>query len=183
MRVLDTELADVKLIEPTVHEDERGYFFEAFNARVFENLIGVKPNVCQLNESRSVRGTIRGLHAQKEPFSQAKLVRVVRGEILDVAVDCRLDSKTFGRCVSVLLSAENKYQLWIPSGFAHGFQVLSEFCDLSYQVDKYYEPKAQLIVNPLDKFLNIQWNHKMTLTMSDQDRFAPGFLDVFQRPS
>lgn len=182
MRVIDTELADVKLVEPTVYEDERGYFFEAFNARVFGDLTGVKPNICQINESRSVRGTIRGLHAQIEPFSQAKLVRVVRGEILDIAVDCRLDSKTFGRFVSVLLSSENKHQLWIPPGFAHGFQVLSEFCVLSYQVDQYYEPKAQLTVNPLDKFLNIPWNHKLALTMSDQDSSAPGFLDVFQRP-
>lgn len=169
MRILDTEIAYVKIIEPTVYEDERGYFFESYNAHKFEQLKGFRPNFCQSNESFSKKGVIRGLHLQKEPHAQAKLVRVVSGEVLDVVVDCRKNSQTFGQHISVELSAENKRQLWVPAGFCHGFQVLSNFAILNYSVDKPYQPTAEITINCFDETLKIKWKRNIKALRSKSD--------------
>ena len=172
MRILDTEIADVKIIEPTVYEDERGYFFEAYNAQKFEKLMGFCPNFCQSNESGSVKGTIRGLHLQKEPYAQAKLVRVISGEVLDVVVDCRRGSKTFGKHIKVHLNSGNKLQVWMPRGCAHGFQVVSDYCTLSYN------PESQVSIDAFDKALGIDWHKTPEFCMSAQDELAMSFSDA-----
>lgn len=169
MRILDTEIADVKITEPTVYEDERGYFFEAYNAQKFEKLMGFRPNFCQSNESGSVKGTIRGLHLQKEPYAQAKLVRVISGEVLDVVVDCRPHSASFGKRVVIELSASTHKQLWIPKGFAHGFQVLSAYCVFSYQVDNPYNPGSEITIDAFDPGLDVQWPLKNEAKRSVKD--------------
>ena len=178
MRVFDTEIPDVKIIEPTVYEDERGYFFEAYNAQKFEKLMGFCPNFCQSNESGSVKGTIRGLHLQKEHYAQSKLVRVISGEALDVVVDCRRGSKTFGKHIKVHLSSENKLQLWMPRGCAHGFQVISDHCIISYQVDAPYHPESQISIDAFDEVLNIDWQKTLEVQMSPQDKSAVSFTDA-----
>ncbi|MDC0644939.1 dTDP-4-dehydrorhamnose 3,5-epimerase [Alphaproteobacteria bacterium] len=178
MRILDTEIADVKIIEPTVYEDERGYFFEAYNAQKFEKLMGFCPNFCQSNESGSVKGTIRGLHLQKEPYAQAKLVRVISGEVLDVVVDCRRGSKTFGKHIKVHLNSGNKLQVWIPRGCAHGFQAISDYCTLSYEVDAPYNPESQVSIDAFDKVLGIDWHKTPEFCMSAQDELAMSFADA-----
>ncbi|WP_443645130.1 dTDP-4-dehydrorhamnose 3,5-epimerase [Candidatus Ponderosibacter sp. Uisw_141_02] len=178
MRVFDTEIPDVKIIEPTVYEDERGYFFEAYNAQKFEDLMGFCPNFYQSNESGSVEGTIRGLHLQKEPYGQSKLVRVISGEVLDVVVDCRKGSKTFGRYIKVHLDSKNKLQLWIPRGCAHGFQVISDYCILSYHVDAPYNPGLQVSIDAFDKALGIDWHKTPEFCMSAQDELAMSFSDA-----
>lgn len=178
MRILDTEIADVKIIEPTVYEDERGYFFEAYNAQKFEKLMGFCPNFCQSNESGSVKGAIRGLHLQKEPYAQAKFVRVISGKVLDVVVDCRRGSKTFGKHIKVYLNSGNKLQLWIPRGCAHGFQVISDHCIISYQVDAPYHPESQISIDAFDEVLNIDWQKTLKVQMSPQDKSAVSFTDA-----
>ena len=178
MRILDTEIADVKIIEPTVYEDERGYFFESYNAKKFEKLMGFCPNFCQANESGSVKGTIRGLHLQKEPYAQAKLVRVISGEVQDVVVDCRRGSKTCGKHIKVHLNSGNKLQVWIPRGCAHGFQVISDYCILSYEVDAPYKPESQVSINAFDPALGIDWHKTPEFCMSVQDKLATSFSDA-----
>ena len=178
MKILDTEIADVKIIEPTVYEDERGYFFESYNAKKFEKLMGFCPNFCQANESGSVKGTIRGLHLQKEPYAQAKLVRVISGEVQDVVVDCRRGSKTFGKHIKVHLNSGNKLQVWIPRGCAHGFQVISDYCTLSYEVDAPYKPESQVSINAFDPALGIDWHKTPEFCMSVQDKLATSFSDA-----
>ena len=178
MKVFDTGILDVKIIEPTVYEDERGYFFEAYNAQKFEELMGFCPNFCQSNESFSKKGTIRGLHLQQEPYAQGKLVRVVAGEILDVAVDCRPNSGSFGKHVAVELSGENRKQLWIPKGFAHGFQVLSDECLLNYCVDCTRKASAEIEINCFDEYLAIDWNVEIEKIMSEKDQAAKSFSEV-----
>lgn len=137
-----TSLHDVVIIDPVVHGDERGYFVETFRADKLAEFLGYKINFCQDNESRSSYGVLRGLHYQLAPFAQSKLVRVIEGEVLDVAVDIRRGSPTFGQHVAVHLSGENKRQLLIPRGFAHGFVVLSQTCTFAYKVDNYYSPEC-----------------------------------------
>ena len=178
MRVFDTEIMDVKIIEPTVYEDERGYFFASFNAHQFQKLMGFCPNFFQSNESGSVNGTIRGLHLQKEPYAQAKLVRVISGEVLDVVVDCRSGSKTFGKHFKVQLSSSNKLQVWIPRGCAHGFQVISDYCILSYKVDAPYHPVSQISIDAFDKALGIGWHKTPKFCISAQDESAMSFADA-----
>jgi len=178
MKILDTEIADVKIIEPTVYEDERGYFFESYNAKKFEKLMGFCPNFCQSNESGSVKGTIRGLHLQKEPYAQAKLVRVISGEVQDVVVDCRRGSKTFGKHIKVHLNSGNRLQVWIPRGCAHGFQVISDYCTLSYEVDAPYKPESQVSINAFDPALGIDWHKTPEFCMSVQDKLATSFSDA-----
>lgn len=134
MKVIKTEIPEVKIIEPTVFGDERGYFLESYNKKAFEENIGSITFV-QDNESKSSKGVLRGLHFQKPPFTQAKLVRCIEGEVLDVAVDIRKGSPTYGKHISVKLSGENKKQLFVPRGFAHGFAVLSETAVFTYKVD------------------------------------------------
>ena len=178
MRVLDTDIPDVKIIEPTVYEDERGYFFEAYNAQKFEELMGFRVNFCQSNESASVKGTIRGLHLQKTPFAQAKLVRIVSGEAIDVVVDFRKGSKTFGKHIKAHLNSNNKLQVWVPRGCAHGFQVKSDYCIFSYHVDAPYQPGSQISIDAFDKTLGIDWENTSEFLMSPQDKSAMSFADA-----
>ena len=180
MKVFDTAIPDVKIIKPTVYGDERGYFFEAYNAQKFKKLIGFCPDFCQSNESGSIRGTIRGLHLQKAPFAQAKLVRVVSGEVLDVAVDCRLNSSSYGKHISIILSSDNKKQLYIPKGFAHGFQVLSDECILSYSVDAPYDAPSELEIDCFDNDLAIKWHACEVIRMSKKDSGARAFSQITQ---
>jgi dTDP-4-dehydrorhamnose 3,5-epimerase len=178
MKVFDTEITDVKIIEPNIYEDERGYFFEAYNAQKFEEVLGVIPKFSQINESFSRRGAIRGLHLQKDPYAQAKLVRVICGEIIDVVLDCRHGSSTFGEHVSVILSSINKRQVWIPRGFAHGFQVLSDTCIFSYQVDNEYCQESEVTIDAFDSNLQINWPLKENIILNKKDRLGVAFLDL-----
>jgi dTDP-4-dehydrorhamnose 3,5-epimerase len=155
-KVTPQSIPDVLLIEPTVYADDRGYFKESFNLQDFEEFLpGVK--FVQDNESKSTKGVLRGLHFQKPPFEQAKLVRVVEGEIFDVAVDIRPDSPLLGQHVAVQLSAENHYQLYIPKGFAHAFLVTSETAIVQYKTDNFYHPASDSGIHPHDSELNIPW--------------------------
>jgi dTDP-4-dehydrorhamnose 3,5-epimerase len=157
MKVIDTNIADVKIIEPAVFGDERGFFMETWNQQKFEELVTGKPTkFVQDNHSKSKKGILRGLHYQTEN-TQGKLVRVVSGEVFDVAVDIRKESSTFGQWVGVYLSAENKRQLWVPEGFAHGFYVTSEDAEFVYKCTDYYNPKAEVSISWDDKELNINW--------------------------
>jgi dTDP-4-dehydrorhamnose 3,5-epimerase len=157
MTAIETILKGCFIIEPMVFEDNRGYFFESFNQNTFNKLIGQHINFIQDNESFSLKGTLRGLHYQKEEYAQAKLVRVIQGKVLDIAVDIRNGSKTFGQYVSVELSEENKKQLFIPRGFAHGFIVLSDTAVFSYKCDNFYNKESESGIIYNDKNLNIDW--------------------------
>ncbi|HCT4529735.1 TPA: dTDP-4-dehydrorhamnose 3,5-epimerase, partial [Escherichia coli] len=155
MNVIETEIPDVLIFEPKVFGDERGFFFESFNQKVFEEAVGRKVNFVQDNHSRSVKGVLRGLHFQIKPYSQAKLVRCVKGEVYDVAVDIRPESSTYCKWVGVFLSAQNKKQLWIPEGFAHGFVVVSDEAEFLYKTNNYYIPSAEGCIRWDDPALNI----------------------------
>ena len=157
MRVLKTDIEGVLIVEPTVHGDQRGYFMESFSERDFEAATGLNVRFVQDNESRSRRGVLRGLHFQREPYAQAKLVRVVQGRVLDVAVDIRPGSATFGRYVAVELSADNHRQLFIPKGFAHGYVVLEEDTVFQYKCDEYYHPESEDGVAWNDPQIGIEW--------------------------
>ena len=178
MKLLVTKIPDVKIIEPKVYEDERGYFFEVFNAQKFEETFGCRFDFFQSNESFSKKGTIRGMHLQKPPFAQAKLIRVGFGEIIDVAVDCRPDSGSFGNHVAVILSGKNKRQLWIPEGFAHGFQVLSDEGTVNYLVNAPRNANAEIEINCFDKDLAINWHAGPPKIMSEKDQFAKSFSEA-----
>ena len=174
MNYIQTEIDGVWLIEPKVFSDERGYFMEAFKQEEFEANIG-PVNFLQDNESKSSFGVLRGLHYQKGEYSQAKLVRVIKGEVLDVAVDLRKSSPTFGKHVSVLLSEENKRQFFIPRGFAHGFAVLSEEAIFTYKVDNKYTPQAEASILYNDATLGIDWpltDSQMVLSSKDREGTA-----------
>lgn len=179
MKVTETILKGCFIIEPRKFEDERGYFFESFNEKTFEELTQMKTHFVQDNQSYSGRGVVRGLHAQTGAFAQAKLVRVLEGKVLDVALDARPGSATFGQHIAVELSAENNKQLFIPRGFLHGFSVLSESAVFFYKCDNYYHKASEIGVHPLDKNLSIDWkiqNDEMILSEKDQE--APLFYDV-----
>lgn len=174
MNYIQTEIDGVWLIEPKVFSDERGYFMEAFKQEEFEANIG-PVNFIQDNESKSSFGVLRGLHYQKGEYSQAKLVRVIKGEVLDVAVDLRKSSPTFGKHVSVLLSEGNKRQFFIPRGFAHGFAVLSEEAIFTYKVDNKYTPQAEASILYNDATLGIDWpltDSQMVLSSKDREGTA-----------
>lgn len=156
MQVTPTAIPDVLVIEPKVFGDERGFFFESFNARAFEEATGIQCQFVQDNHSKSARNVLRGLHYQIQN-PQGKLVRVVQGEVFDVAVDLRKSSKTFGQSVGVHLSGENKKQLWVPEGFAHGFLVLSETAEFLYKTTDYYTPEFERSLLWSDPALGIQW--------------------------
>ncbi|PSV19656.1 dTDP-4-dehydrorhamnose 3,5-epimerase [Photobacterium kishitanii] len=157
MKVIETEIPDVKIIESDVFGDERGFFMETWSQTKFDELVTGKPTkFVQDNHSKSKKGTLRGLHYQTEN-TQGKLVRVVSGEVFDVAVDIRKDSLTFGKWVGVYLSAENKRQLWIPEGFAHGFYVTSDEAEFVYKCTDYYNPKSEKILLWNDSIINIKW--------------------------
>ena len=156
MKFIKTEIPDVYIIEPSVFGDERGYFLESFNLEKFkENIYPI--NFVQDNESKSSKGVLRGLHFQKPPFEQAKLVRCIEGAVIDVAVDIRRGSPTYGKHVAIELSGENKRQLFVPRGFAHGFSVLSESAVFAYKVDNTYAPEFDAGIRYDDKELNIDW--------------------------
>ena len=158
MKLKETNISGLLVIEPDVFHDGRGCFFESFSARKFEELTGLKVDFVQDNESHSVYGTVRGLHFQTGDHAQAKLVRVVSGRVLDVAVDLREGSPTFGRHFSIELSGENRLQMFIPKGFAHGFSVLSETAVFQYKCDSYYAPQAEGALMWNDPDLAIDWN-------------------------
>ncbi|AWS96184.1 MULTISPECIES: dTDP-4-dehydrorhamnose 3,5-epimerase [Citrobacter] len=169
MNVIKTEIPDVLIFEPTVFGDERGFFMESFNQKVFEESVGRKVEFVQDNHSKSARGVLRGLHYQLPPFAQGKLVRCVVGEVFDVAVDIRHDSETFGQWIGVILSAENKKQLWIPEGFAHGFMTLKEDTEFCYKTTNYYHPASEACIKWDDQFLNISWPDQPT-SISAKDK-------------
>lgn len=176
MYIIETDIEGVKIIEPKVFGDERGYFFESFSQRKFEEKV-CKIVFVQDNESLSEYGVVRGLHFQKPPHEQAKLVRVVKGKVLDVVVDIRKNSPTYGRHVSIELSAENKRQLFIPHGFAHGYAVLEKETIFQYKCDNYYAPDHEGAILWNDPTLNIDWHLPHTdIILSEKDRLNPLFL-------
>ncbi|HUR42274.1 MAG TPA: dTDP-4-dehydrorhamnose 3,5-epimerase [Verrucomicrobiae bacterium] len=172
MQALPTELPGVLILEPKVFGDERGFFMESFNAREFAKLTGCTKAFVQDNHSRSARHVLRGLHYQLAPMAQDKLVRVVAGEILDVAVDVLRGSPTFGRCATVRLSADNKRQMWIPAGHAHGFLALSEAAEVQYKVTQYHSPQHERSIRWDDPALGISWDVAEPV-LSGKDRAAP----------
>ena len=181
MRFIETKISDLIIIEPIVFKDPRGYFLESFNLNMFEKNIQLVTFV-QDNESKSSRGILRGLHFQTPPFDQAKLVRCIEGTVLDVAVDIRKDSKTYGQHIAVKLSGENKKQLFIPRGFAHGFVVLSDSATFAYKVDNSYAPDYDAGIRWNDKELKIQWGLKESeVLVSDRDSKLP-FFSEFESP-
>lgn len=169
-------IPDIVLCEPNIFEDNRGYFCETFREDMLEDFLGQKINFCQENESKSRYGVLRGLHYQLPPFAQTKLVRVIHGSVLDVAVDIRMDSPTFGKHISIELSAKNKKQLFIPRGFAHGFVVLSEEAIFTYKVDNHYDFESERGIVFNDDFLNIDWQiFSEDLNLSVKDKKLPSF--------
>lgn len=172
MNAIETKLKGCFILEPVIITDERGYFFEAFNDKKLEEILGFDPGFVQDNQSKSSYGVIRGLHLQKGEFAQAKLVRVLEGTVLDVAVDARPESETFGQFVMVELSAENKRQLYVPRGFLHGFSVISESATFFYKCDNYYHKLSEEGVHPLDKTIGINWQipeEKRILSQKDKE--------------
>jgi len=179
MNFIRTEIEDVVIIEPVVHGDERGYFIETFRADKLEEFLGYKINFCQDNESKSARGVLRGLHYQLPPKAQTKLVRVIQGRVLDVSVDIRRGSPTFGKHVAVELSAENKRQLLVPRGFAHGFVVLEDDTIFAYKVDNYYSPENDRGIAFDDPAIGIDWQTDTNLLkLSDKDTKQPLLEDA-----
>ncbi len=179
MNFIRTKIEDVVIIELKLHEDERGYFVETFRADKLEKFLGYKINFCQDNESKSSKGVLRGLHYQLPPFSQSKLVRVIKGSVLDVAVDIRKGSPTFGEHVAVELSAKNKKQILVPRGFAHAFVVLEDDTIFAYKVDNYYSSECDRGIAFDDKALNIDWIlDKNELNLSAKDKVQPKLSDT-----
>ncbi len=177
MDIIKTDIEGVLILKPRVFTDARGYFFESFSQRDFQRLVGPIDFV-QDNESFSSRGVLRGLHFQRPPYTQAKLVRCVHGRVLDVAVDLRAGSPTYGRHVAVELSDENKQQIFVPRGFAHGFAVLSETALFQYKCDNYYAPEAEGGISILDKSLGIDWRIAPDeAILSEKDLRHPLFAD------
>ncbi|WP_412497339.1 dTDP-4-dehydrorhamnose 3,5-epimerase [Vibrio cyclitrophicus] len=179
MKVIDTRIPDVKIIEPSVFGDERGFFMETWNQKKFEELVtGKSTQFVQDNHSKSKKGILRGLHYQTAN-TQGKLVRVVSGEVFDVAVDIRKDSPTFGQWVGEYLSAENKRQLWVPEGFAHGFYVTSDEAEFVYKCTNYYDPSSEVSIKWNDAAIGIEWPLKAKPLLSDKDNNGLNFQDLF----
>jgi dTDP-4-dehydrorhamnose 3,5-epimerase len=177
MNVIKTAIPDVMIIEPKVFGDERGFFFESFNQAQFEEAVGRKVNFVQDNHSKSVKNVLRGLHYQiQQP--QGKLVRVVQGAVLDVAVDIRKSSPTFGQHVLVELSAENKRQLWVPEGFAHGFLVVSDTAEFLYKTTDYWAPEYERAIRWDDETIAIDWPINISVSLSGKDQVAKSLLDA-----
>lgn len=182
MNLINTELSGVYIVEPTVFKDNRGYFFESYNRNIFEKA-GMDYVFVQDNQSKSSYGTIRGIHFQKGEFAQAKLVRVLHGVVLDIAVDLRAGSPTFGKHIAVEMSDENHRQLLIPRGFGHGFSVLSETAILSYKCDNFYAPAYEGSIRFDDAELAIDWRVDVKKALlSDKDRRAPDFRTYCKAP-
>ena len=177
MHVITTDLPEVLILEPKVFGDERGFFYESFNAQRFAEATGLEREFVQDNHSRSQRGVLRGLHYQVQQ-AQGKLVRVSAGEVYDVAVDVRRSSPTFGRWVGAHLSAENKRQMWVPQGFAHGFVVLSEFAEFLYKTTDYYAPEHERCIRWDDATLAINWPLEDAPQLSAKDQAGVAFADA-----
>ncbi len=174
MQLIKTKIPDIIIIEPKVYKDERGYFVETFRKDKLEEFLDFEVKFCQDNESKSKKGVLRGLHYQLPPFAQTKLVRVIKGRVLDVAVDIRKGSPTFGKYVAVELSEQNKKQMFIPRGFAHGFVVLEDDTIFSYKVDSYYSPECDRGIAFDDEAIGIDWIlPKEELILSDKDTKQP----------
>ncbi len=178
MNVIKTAIPDVLIFEPKVFGDERGFFFESFNHKLFEEAVGYPVTFVQDNHSKSSKGVLRGLHYQFSPHAQGKLVRCVAGEVFDVAVDIRKSSSTFGQWVGVHISAENKRQLWIPEGFAHGFVTLSESADFLYKTTDYYHRESEGSIFWNDPDINIEWPVPVEgVFLSEKDKTSQSFSE------
>ena len=178
MKFTETKIKDLIILEPKIFGDERGYFIESYNKKKFEDIVGEVLFV-QDNESKSSKGVLRGLHFQKPPFDQAKLVRCIEGKVVDVVVDLRNGSKTYGQHLAVALSCKNKRQLFIPRGFAHGFLVLSDFAIFSYKVDNVYAPDYDSGIRWNDPILNIPWGmNESEILVSEKDSKLPFFCEL-----
>lgn len=175
MKVINTKIPEVLVFEPKVFGDERGFFMESFNQEIFNKSVGYEVNFVQDNHSKSSKNVLRGLHFQIPPYAQAKLVRCISGEVFDVAVDIRKDSQTYGQWVGITLSADNKRQLWIPEGFAHGFLVLSDEAEFVYKTTNYYAPSHEGSVLWSDDNLAIAWPNTENVILSPKDQLAPLF--------
>ena len=183
MQARPTRLPEVLVLEPRVFEDARGFFFESYNERLFREATGLSVRFVQDNHSRSVKGVLRGLHYQLPPHPQGKLVRVVRGAVFDVAVDIRRGSETFGQWVGVELSAENRRQLWIPAGYAHGFLTLTDEAEVLYKTTDYYAPECDRSIRWDDPEIAIEWPLEGRPILSEKDARAPRLreAEVFER--
>ena len=178
MQATRLSIPEVILFTPKVFGDERGFFFESYNQQVFENLTGLKRNFVQNNHSKSQQGVLRGLHYQLPPKTQGKLVRVTQGEVFDVVVDIRKSSATFGKWVGALLSAENKQQLWVPEGFAHGFVTLTETAEFLYQTTDYYAPELERSIAWNDPAIGIEWPITAAPLLSGKDQLGVVLADA-----
>lgn len=179
MNITKTPISDLLVIEPKVWKDNRGYFYESYNSKLFADA-GINSDFVQDNQSFSQKGALRGLHAQKAPFAQGKLVRVLQGKVLDIAVDIRKQSETYGQYFSIELSSENHKQLWVPPGFLHGFLTLEDNTIFTYKVTSYYDKASEIGVIWNDADLNIDWNSNITkedLLLSEKDLMLPAFKD------
>lgn len=178
MQATQLAIPEVVLFTPKIFGDERGFFFESFNQTIFEEATGLKRTFVQDNHSKSQRGVLRGLHYQLNPMAQGKLVRVVQGEVFDVAVDIRRNSPTFGQWVGEILSAENKKQLWVPEGFAHGFVTLSDTAEFLYKTTNFYAPSYERAILWNDPDINIAWPYSGTPALSGKDQQASLFKNA-----
>jgi dTDP-4-dehydrorhamnose 3,5-epimerase len=179
MNIIQTPISDLMVIEPKVWKDNRGYFYESYNSNLFAQA-GIEAQFVQDNQSFSQKGALRGLHAQRSPFAQGKLVRVIQGSVLDVAVDIRIDSETFGQHYSLVLSGTNHKQLWVPPGFLHGFLTLEDDTIFTYKVSNYYDKASEIGVIWNDPQLNINWSESISeeeLILSEKDLILPAFAD------
>ncbi|MGK0703510.1 dTDP-4-dehydrorhamnose 3,5-epimerase [Yokenella regensburgei] len=179
MNVIKTAIPDVLIFEPKVFGDERGFFFESFNHKLFEGVVGHSVTFVQDNHSKSSKGVLRGLHYQLPPYTQGKLVRCTAGEVFDVAVDIRKNSPTFGQWVGVHLSGENKRQLWVPEGFAHGFYVISDNAEFVYKCTDYYHPQSECSILWDDKKIDISWPIELKPILSDKDKHGKSMDDFY----
>ena len=175
MKVTPLHIPDVLLIEPQVFEDSRGFFFESFREDIFKKETSLNVSFVQDNHSKSSQGVLRGLHYQLPPHIQAKLTRVIQGEVLDIAVDIRESSPTFGQYVAEILSSDNKKQLYIPEGFAHGFLTLSETSEYLYKTTDFYDPKSERCILWNDVTLNIEWPKDLKIKLSSRDLLGKSF--------
>ena len=178
MKISSMAIPDILVIEPFVFEDDRGFFFESFRDDVFKKITSLNLSFVQENHSKSFKGVLRGLHYQINPKAQGKLVRVVQGEVLDVVVDIRRSSPTFGKYVSEILTSDNKKQIWIPKGFAHGFLTLSETAEFLYKTTDLYSPDHERCILWSDPILNINWPENMEFRLSPKDLSGKNFLDA-----
>lgn len=178
MKTTQTNIPDILIIEPNIFRDKRGFFFESFNQTKFEEAIGRTVKFVQDNHSKSTKGVARGLHYQLPPHAQGKLVRVIEGEVFDVAVDIRKNSPTFGKWTGIILSADNKKQFWIPEGFAHGFITLSDTAELLYKTTNYYAPESDRGIKWDDPAINIEWPYDGKPLLSEKDSNTPSLLSA-----